>query len=125
MANDRDSALFWSDFAVRRGDFVDSELLAEHFRRAEVTWFCPCGCASFEVQLTDCQGLQPLVEAHPSGATGHYAIHSTEYQLDDRRLLSLTLFVDHLGMLQGLDIDINYNSEPVPDREEVVRLLGT
>lgn len=124
MANDHDNALFWADFAVRRSGFADRELLAEHFRRAKFSWFCPCGCASFEVELTDCQGLQPLVEPVPGRTSGHYAIHYSDYRLDDRRQLSLTLFSDHLGMLQGLDVDINANSEPVPEPAEVVRLLG-
>lgn len=124
MSADLGKAKFWTTFLIEHCECPFSETLRHHVAGAHFHDFCPCGCASFHIDVADRKVLQPLVQTDPAKTSGHFCFFTHQRELRDGRLLSLDAFCDEAGVLCGIDVDINANTEPVPPPDEAAALLG-
>ena len=124
MSENLDKARFWVNFLLEHTNFPQLAILRQHLIDAKFHTFCPCGCYSFEITVSDRNALPALMPPKPSLEKGDFGFFTYDRQLTDGRQLTLTAFCDSEGMLSGIDVDVNTNTEPVPDPEEAARLLG-
>ena len=124
MPEDSEKARFWADFLVEHADCPEALILRQHLDGATFHTFCPCGCCSFQIAVADRNTLPPLILPNPTLREGHCAFFTVERTLSDGRNLGLDAFCDAEGILWGIDVDINANTEPVPDPVEATNLLG-
>ena len=124
MSDEQERALFWSGFLVNNCDCPEADILRQHLAGATFRSFCDCGCSSFQVSVADRASLRPLRPPTTGNPGVHSAFFDFDLELPDGRHLALIAFCDADGILWGIDIDINCNTEPVPAPAEVKKLLG-
>lgn len=124
MPDNIDKASFWADFLVEHANCPDALILRQHLEGATFHTFCPCGCCSFQITVADRNSLPPLRPPVPKQEGRHRAFFTTGRMLSDGRNLSIDAFCDDDGILWGIDVDINANTEPVPEPLQAKTLLG-
>ena len=124
MSENLEKARFWSNYLVVHCECSKAEVIGQHLVGARFSSFCPCGCSSFEVEVANRNDLEPLIPPKPTHSEAHYGFFSHDRILTDGGNLSITAFCDAQGILCGIDVDINTNTEPVPDPVVAARLLG-
>ena len=120
MANDRDKATWWARFIGSRSYIPKATLLLKHFEAGEITRLCGCGCNSFDLEVPDSSGLEPIL---PAGETGGCAIELAYFAGEGgkhAKTVEINVYVDEKGFFAGLDVDYCGNSAPMPDSPTLV-----
>jgi hypothetical protein len=110
MPNDVARAEFWKSFLLSRCHYPAPDRLETHLAAAVPHDFCPCGCNSFSTTISSDTSVPPLT------LPGRYSsLFEAGFRLSDGRLLEVLLIADEDGNLAGIDIECEWNAEPVPD----------
>ena len=109
--NDEQTAKRWMTFLLGRSEYPGKNRLAVAFNRGHVGRICDCGCNSFDVEYS---GTEPVVPISTPGTSG--AVFQISFK-DARSSGELEIRVssDKQGRFDGLDVEFQGNSSPVPD----------
>ena len=119
MLNGPERAEFWRSFISARCAYPAPGRLHAQLAAAEFHSFCKCGCNSFAVRIPLGANVPPLTLPGNSGGM----FFEADFDLAPNALLEILLFVDGSGNLSFIEIDLNGNSEPIPDTLDIVGRL--
>jgi hypothetical protein len=115
--NDAEKARHWTEFLAMRKEFPRSEQLLKHFNAGTITRICDCGCNSYDLRVPKDADLNPLMPTRQRGG----CVLSMAFNLSNRPgSIEIDVFVDADGYLAGIDVSCNANSEPVPEKPQLV-----
>lgn len=114
MTNSADTAAHWTKFIAECPEFVAGEALLAQFSAGKITRLCECGCNSFDMVLEEGRQTAPIV---PPSGRGH-AVFLAEFPTKQPPGASLEFIVyaDAKGNFDGLDVHLNGNTEPIPEK---------
>jgi len=114
MTNSAETAAHWAKFIAERPEFVAGEELLAQFNAGKITRLCECGCNSFNVELEEGRQTAPIA---PSSEKGQ-VVFLAEFQIvqPPGASLEFIVYADAKGNFDGLDVHLNGNTEPIPDK---------
>ncbi|WP_140887078.1 hypothetical protein [Muricoccus nepalensis] len=115
VPNGPERAEMWRSFIVSRCDYPAPDRLRAQLAVAEFHSFCACGCNSFKVRIPLSSNIPPLAQPGEGGM-----FFEADFGLTSGDHLEVLLFVDGLGNLNFVEIDVNGNSSPVPDEIDIL-----
>ena len=116
VLNGPERAEFWRSFIPARCAYPAPGRLRAQLAAAEFHSFCNCGCNSFAVRVPPSADVLPLTSPGDSGGM----FFEADFDLAPNGSLEILLFADDGGDLSFIEIDLNGNSEPVPDAPDIV-----
>ena len=118
VLNGPERAEFWRSFIPAHCAYPAPVRLCAQLTAAEFHSFCNCGCNSFAVRIPLGADVLPLTLPGDSGGM----FFEADFDLAPNASLEILLFVDGAGNLSFIEIDLNGNSEPVPDAPDIIGL---
>ena len=116
MSNTPAVAAKWAEFMASRPEFPANEKLRAALRAGKITRLCPCGCNSFDLEVSEGAGVPPLTKPGSSRAIFQIYFRTPE----ELRSVEFTVFVDKRGHLCGIDVDYCANAFPMPEDPDLV-----
>ena len=119
VPNGPERAEFWRSFILAHCAYPAPDRLRAQLAATEFHSFCNCGCNSFAVRVPPSADVLPLTSPGDSGGM----FFEADFDLAPNGSLEVLLFADGGGDLSFIEIDLNGNTEPVPDAPDIVGLV--
>ena len=114
MTNSAETAAHWAKFIAERPEFVAGEALLAQFNAGKITRLCECGCNSFNVELEAGRQTVPIAPASEKGQVVFLAAFLAVQP--SGASLEFIVYADANGNFEGLDVHLNGNTEPMPNK---------
>lgn len=119
MANSEVKAKAWLEHLASEPAIPFGSRMRAHFGAGHITRLCDCGCNSFDVEVPDGVGLEPISEP---GIPGKF--FEIVYESNGEAEVAFLIFVDARGYLSGIDVTCGQgNHAKVPDNVLLGRIV--